>query len=66
MVYHVYPDPDCSEQGPCNLKIDVSWKESEWKKDEKGKEEGAAKTEQWQKRKTGLISSPKQQRRMIA
>ncbi len=46
MVYHVYPDPDCAEQEPCNLKIDVSWKESEWKKDEKGKEEGAAKAGQ--------------------
>ncbi len=49
MVYHVYPDPDCSEQGPCDLKIDVSWKESEWKKDEKGKEEGAGKAAQPEK-----------------
>ena len=49
MVYHVYPDPDCPEQGPCNLKIDVAWEESQWRKDEKGKEDGAAKTDQPEK-----------------
>ena len=44
LVYHVYPDPACSEQGPCDLKIDVSWNESEWKKEDKGNEKGAAET----------------------
>ena len=44
LAYHVRPDPACSEQGPCNLKIDVSWNESEWKKEDKGKEKSAAKT----------------------
>jgi hypothetical protein len=24
-IYHVYPDPGCSEPGPCTLRIDVGW-----------------------------------------
>ena len=45
LVYHVYPDPDCSETGPCILNIDVGWEKPGLKKDEKGKEVGADKTE---------------------
>ncbi|HIJ36361.1 MAG TPA: hypothetical protein HPP59_03675, partial [Deltaproteobacteria bacterium] len=37
--------PDCSETGPCILRIDVGWEKPGLKKDEKGKEVGANKTE---------------------
>ncbi len=41
MIYHVYPDSNCSETGPCRMEMDVSWEKPAWKGEEEVTKEGA-------------------------
>ena len=56
VVYHLYPDPNCSESGPCTLKIDVGWEKPESEGGDKGKEGIAIGTDKQEKDKQPDVS----------